>query len=279
MPRQTPISFEFFPTKTEEGTQKLLQVHKQLATLNPAYFSVTYGAGGSTRERTLSIVDNIQQAAPIAVAPHLSCIGDNKSEIAELLHRYKNQGIKNLVALRGDLPSGQMGLGELPYARDLVEFVRKETGDHFHIEVAAYPEMHPQSYDFDSDVKNFIAKVNAGANSAITQFFFNADAYFYFVEKVRKAGVTIPIVPGIMPITNASNLIRFADGCGADIPRWIRKQLAAYGDDSASIKAFGEEVVAKLCQTLLQGGAPSLHFYTMNQAEPTTRLCQLLDLG
>lgn len=279
MSRQTPISFEFFPTKTEEGTQKLLQVHQQLATLNPAYFSVTYGAGGSTRERTLSIVDSIQQAASIAVAPHLSCIGDNKNEIAELLHRYKNQGIKNLVALRGDLPSGQMGLGELPYARDLVEFVRQETGDHFHIEVAAYPEMHPQSYDFDSDVKNFIAKVNAGANSAITQFFFNADAYFYFVEKVRKSGVTIPIVPGIMPITNASNLIRFADGCGADIPRWIRKQLAAYGDDSASIKAFGEEVVAKLCQTLLQGGAPSLHFYTMNQAEPTTRLCQLLDLG
>ncbi|HMV61297.1 MAG TPA: methylenetetrahydrofolate reductase [NAD(P)H], partial [Agitococcus sp.] len=274
-----PISFEFFPTKTEEGTQKLLQVHQRLATLNPAYFSVTYGAGGSTRERTLSIVDQIQQAAPIAVAPHLSCIGDNKSEIAELLHRYKNQGIKHLVALRGDLPSGQMGLGELPYARDLVEFVRQETGDHFHIEVAAYPEMHPQSYDFDSDVKNFIAKVNAGANSAITQFFFNADAYFYFVEKVRKAGVTIPIVPGIMPITNASNLIRFADGCGADIPRWIRKQLAAYGDDTASIKAFGEEVVTKLCQTLLQGGAPSLHFYTMNQAEPTTRLCQLLDLA
>ncbi|MFO1373347.1 MAG: methylenetetrahydrofolate reductase [NAD(P)H] [Agitococcus sp.] len=279
MPRQIPISFEFFPTKTEEGTQKLLLVHQRLATLNPAYFSVTYGAGGSTRERTLSIVDQIQQAAPIAVAPHLSCIGDNKSEIAELLHRYKNQGIKNLVALRGDLPSGQMGLGELPYARDLVEFVRQETGDHFHIEVAAYPEMHPQSYDFDSDVKNFIAKVNAGANSAITQFFFNADAYFYFVEKVRKAGVTIPIVPGIMPITNASNLIRFADGCGADIPRWIRKQLAAYGDDTASIKAFGEEVVTKLCQTLLQGGAPSLHFYTMNQAEPTTRLCQLLDLA
>lgn len=279
MPRNIPISFEFFPTKTDEGTQKLLQVHQRLAALNPAYFSVTYGAGGSTRERTLSIVDSIQQAAPIAVAPHLSCIGDNKSEIATLLHRYKNQGIKNLVALRGDLPSGQVGLGELPYARDLVEFVRQETGDHFHIEVAAYPEMHPQSSDYESDLKNFIAKVNAGANSAISQFFFNADAYFYFVERVRKAGVNIPIVPGIMPITNASNLIRFADGCGADVPRWIRKQLAAYGDDSASIKAFGKEVIAKLCETLIQGGAPSLHFYTMNQAEPTTRLCQLLDLG
>lgn len=279
MPRQTPISFEFFPTKTDEGTQKLLQVHQQLCALNPSYFSVTYGAGGSTRERTLSIVDGIQQASPIAVAPHLSCIGDNKAEIAALLHRYKNQGIKNLVALRGDLPSGQVGLGELPYARDLVEFVRQETGDHFHIEVAAYPEMHPQSSDYESDLKNFIAKVNAGANSAITQFFFNADAYFYFVERVRKAGINIPIVPGIMPITNASNLIRFADGCGADVPRWIRKQLAAYGDDTASIKAFGEEVIAKLCQTLIQGGAPSLHFYTMNLAQPTTRLCQILDLG
>ena len=279
MSKNIPISFEFFPTKTDEGTQKLLQVHQRLAALNPAYFSVTYGAGGSTRERTLSIVDSIQQAAPIAVAPHLSCIGDDKAEIAALLHRYKNQGIKNLVALRGDLPSGQVGLGELPYARDLVEFVRQETGDHFHIEVAAYPEMHAQSYDYESDLKNFVAKVNAGADSAITQFFFNADAYFYFVERVRKAGVTIPIVPGIMPITNASNLIRFADGCGADVPRWIRKQLAAYGDDSASIKAFGEEVIARLCETLIQGGAPSLHFYTMNQIEPTTRLCQLLNLA
>ena len=279
MSRNIPISFEFFPTKTDEGTQKLLQVHQRLAALNPSYFSVTYGAGGSTRERTLSIVDSIQQAAPIAVAPHLSCIGDDKAEIAALLHRYKNQGIKNLVALRGDLPSGQVGLGELPYARDLVEFVRQETGDHFHIEVAAYPEMHPQSYDYESDLKNFVAKVNAGADSAITQFFFNADAYFYFVERVRKAGVTIPIVPGIMPITNASNLIRFADGCGADVPRWIRKQLAAYGDDSASIKAFGEEVIAKLCETLIQGGAPSLHFYTMNLAQPTTRLCKMLGLG
>ncbi len=279
MSRNIPISFEFFPTKTDEGTQKLLQVHQQLCALNPSYFSVTYGAGGSTRERTLSIVDGIQQASPIAVAPHLSCIGDDKAEIATLLHRYKNQGIKNLVALRGDLPSGQVGLGELPYARDLVEFVRQETGDHFHIEVAAYPEMHPQSADYKADLAHFIQKAQAGADSAITQFFFNADAYFYFVEQVRKAGVNIPIVPGIMPITNASNLIRFADGCGADVPRWIRKQLAAYGDDSASIKAFGEEVIAKLCETLIQGGAPSLHFYTMNLAQPTTRLCKMLGLG
>lgn len=279
MSRNIPISFEFFPTKTEEGFKKLLQVHARLCELQPGYFSVTYGAGGSTRERTLAIVDNLQQASTIAVAPHLSCIGDNKSEVAELLHRYKNQGIKNLVALRGDLPSGQVGLGELPYARDLVEFIRQETGDHFHIEVAAYPEMHPQSADYDSDLNNFIAKVHAGADSAITQFFFNADAYFHFVNRVRKAGVNIPIVPGIMPITNASNLIRFADSCGADIPRWIRKQLAAYGDDSASIKAFGEDVVVRLCEELIQGGAPGLHFYTMNQAETTTRLCQLLQLA
>lgn len=279
MSRNIPISFEFFPPKTDEGAQKILQVHQQLCTLNPSYFSVTYGAGGSTRERTLSTVDNIQQASTIAVAPHLSCIGDNKAEVAALLHRYKNQGIKHLVALRGDLPSGQVGLGEIPYARDLVEFVRQETGDHFHIEVAAYPEMHPQSADYQADLTNFINKAKAGANSAITQFFFNPDAYFYFVEQVRKTGVNIPIVPGIMPITNASNLIRFADGCGADVPRWIRKQLAAYGDDSTSIKAFGEEVIAKLCETLIQGGAPSLHFYTMNMAQPTTRLCKMLGLG
>lgn len=279
MSRNIPISFEFFPPKTDEGAQKILQVHQQLCTLNPTYFSVTYGAGGSTRERTLSTVDSIQQASTIAVAPHLSCIGDNKAEVAALLHRYKNQGITHLVALRGDLPSGQVGLGEIPYARDLVEFVRKETGDHFHIEVAAYPEMHPQSADYQADLNNFINKAKAGANSAITQFFFNPDAYFYFVEQVRKTGINIPIVPGIMPITNASNLIRFADGCGADVPRWIRKQLAAYGDDSASIKAFGEEVIAKLCETLIQGGAPSLHFYTMNMAQPTTRLCKMLGLG
>ncbi len=279
MSRNIPISFEFFPPKTDEGAQKILAVHQQLSTLNPVYFSVTYGAGGSTRERTLSTVDSIQKAADIAVAPHLSCIGDNKAEVAALLHRYKNQGLKHLVALRGDLPSGQVGLGEIPYARDLVEFIRHETGDHFHIEVAAYPEMHPQSFDYEADLTNFINKAKAGANSAITQFFFNPDSYFYFVERVRKAGISIPIVPGIMPITNASNLIRFADGCGADVPRWIRKQLAAYGDDSASIKVFGEEVIAKLCETLIQGGAPSLHFYTMNQTQPTMRLCELLNLG
>jgi methylenetetrahydrofolate reductase (NADPH) len=272
----TPISFEFFPPKTDVGAEKIKVVHQALQSLNPAYFSVTYGAGGSTRERTLSTIESINgQGAP--VAPHLSCIGDSKERIAELLALYKSQGINRLVALRGDLPSGQVGLGELPYATDLVRYIREHSGDHFHIEVAAYPEMHPQAESFEGDIKRFVDKVNAGANAAITQFFFNADSYFYFVDRVKKAGVDIPIIPGIMPITNASNLIRFADSSGAEIPRWIRKQLAAYGDDSDSIRQFGHEVVAQLCQRLMDGGAPSLHFYTMNQTEPTRQLVK--DLG
>ncbi len=273
----TPISFEFFPPKTDVGAEKIKTVHHSLQALNPAYFSVTYGAGGSTRERTLSTIDSINgKGAP--VAPHLSCIGDSKERIAELLALYKTQGIHRLVALRGDLPSGQVGLGELPYATDLVKFIREHSGDHFHIEVAAYPEMHPQAESFDADIQRFIDKIHAGANAAITQFFFNADSYFYFVERIRKAGIDTPIIPGIMPITNASNLIRFADSSGADIPRWIRKQLASYGDDSESIRAFGHEVVFKLCERLIAGGAPSLHFYTMNQAEPTTQLVKDLSL-
>ncbi len=279
MPRNIPISFEFFPPKTPEGAEKLLTVHRNLSALNPQYFSVTYGAGGSTRERTLSTVFELQAIGPAPIAPHLSCIGDAKDALAGLLEGYRAKGINKLVALRGDLPSGQMTLGELPYARDLVAFVRERTGDWFHIEVAAYPEMHPQADNFEADLKNFLAKAQAGANSAITQFFFNADAYFHFVERVRRAGVDIPIVPGIMPITNAGNLIRFADSCGADIPRWLRKQLAAYGDDSASIRALGEEVVAKLIERLIQGGAPSFHFYTMNQSEATTRLVKLTGLA
>jgi methylenetetrahydrofolate reductase (NADPH) len=272
----TPISFEFFPPKTDAGAEKIKVVHQALQALNPAYFSVTYGAGGSTRERTLSTIDALNgKGAP--VAPHLSCIGDSKQRIAELLDLYKGQGINRLVALRGDLPSGQVGLGELPYATDLVRFIREHAGDHFHIEVAAYPEMHPQAASFEADIRHFVEKMHAGANAAITQFFFNPDSYFYFVERVRKAGINAPIIPGIMPITNASNLIRFADSCGADIPRWVRKQLASYGDDSESIKAFGHEVVFKLCDRLIQGGAPSLHFYSMNQSEPTSQLVK--DLG
>jgi methylenetetrahydrofolate reductase (NADPH) len=279
MSRNIPISFEFFPPKTPEGADKLLTVHQELCTLNPQYFSVTYGAGGSTRTRTLTTVSRLQQTAPVPVAPHLSCIGDSKAALAELLDGYQEQGIKRLVALRGDLPSGQMTLGELPYARDLVEFVRQHSGDHFHIEVAAYPEMHPQADSYETDLRHFIAKVQAGANSAITQFFFNADAYFHFMDRLAKAGVNIPVIPGIMPITNASNLIRFSDSCGADIPRWLRKQLLAYGDDSASIKALGETVVARLIEELIQGGAPAFHFYTMNQSEATTRLVKLSGLA
>ncbi|MDQ8935700.1 methylenetetrahydrofolate reductase [NAD(P)H] [Acinetobacter rudis] len=277
MSKHVPISFEFFPTKTDAGAEKLRTVHQELQTLNPEFFSITYGAGGSTRERTLAAINDFYQKGT-PVAPHLSCIGDDKQRIAELLDLYKTKGIDRIVALRGDLPSGQVGLGELPYAQDLVRFIREHSGDHFQIEVAAYPEMHPQAADLDVDIKNFVNKVNAGANAAITQFFFNPDAYFYFIDRLHKAGVNIPVAPGIMPITNASNLIRFADGTGAEIPRWIRKQLQAYGDDQQSIKAFGHEVVVKLCERLLAGGAPALHFYTMNQTDPTRQLVHDLNL-
>ncbi|WP_151965602.1 methylenetetrahydrofolate reductase [NAD(P)H] [Acinetobacter soli] len=276
MTKRVPISFEFFPPKTDIGAEKLITVHQDLQQLQPEFFSITYGAGGSTRERTLAAIKEFNgKGTP--VAPHLSCIGDDKARIAELLDLYVAQGINKIVALRGDLPSGQVGLGELPYAQDLVRFIREHSGDHFHIEVAAYPEMHPQAETFDQDIQRFTEKVNAGANSAITQFFFNPDAYFYFLDRLQKQGITIPVAPGIMPITNASNLIRFADGTGSEIPRWIRKQLQAYGDDSRSIKAFGHEVILKLCERLIDGGAPSLHFYTMNTTEPTRQL--VVDLG
>ncbi|MEB4801335.1 methylenetetrahydrofolate reductase [NAD(P)H] [Acinetobacter soli] len=276
MTKRVPISFEFFPPKTDIGAEKLITVHQDLQQLQPEFFSITYGAGGSTRERTLAAIKEFNgKGTP--VAPHLSCIGDDKARIAELLDLYVAQGINKIVALRGDLPSGQVGLGELPYAQDLVRFIREHSGDHFHIEVAAYPEMHPQAETFDQDIQRFTEKVNAGANSAITQFFFNPDAYFYFLDRLQKQGITIPVAPGIMPITNASNLIRFADGTGAEIPRWIRKQLQAYGDDSRSIRAFGHEVILKLCERLIDGGAPSLHFYTMNTTEPTRQL--IVDLG
>ncbi|WP_288419015.1 methylenetetrahydrofolate reductase [NAD(P)H] [uncultured Acinetobacter sp.] len=276
MTKRVPISFEFFPPKTDIGAEKLITVHQDLQQLQPEFFSITYGAGGSTRERTLAAIKEFNgKGTP--VAPHLSCIGDDKARIAELLDLYVAQGINKIVALRGDLPSGQVGLGELPYAQDLVRFIREHSGDHFHIEVAAYPEMHPQAETFDQDIQRFTEKVNAGANSAITQFFFNPDAYFYFLDRLQKQDITIPVAPGIMPITNASNLIRFADGTGAEIPRWIRKQLQAYGDDSRSIRAFGHEVILKLCERLIDGGAPSLHFYTMNTTEPTRQL--VVDLG
>lgn len=279
MSKVRSFSFEFFPTKTDAGHEKLMGVARQLAAYNPDFFSCTYGAGGSTRDRTLNTVLQLESEVKIAAAPHLSCVGDSKQELRELLAQYKSAGIKRIVALRGDLPSGMgMAYGDLRYASDLVEFIRQETGDHFHLEVAAYPEMHPQARSFEADLKNFVHKVKAGANSAITQYFFNADSYFYFVERVRKMGVDIPIVPGIMPITNYSKLARFSDACGAEIPRWVRKQLEAYGDDAQSIQAFGEEVISHMCEQLLQGGAPGLHFYTLNQADASLAIWNNLKL-
>lgn len=273
------FSIEFFPAKTDVGAEKLREVARRLGALGPEFFSVTYGAGGSTRDRTLGTVKDVL-ALGYDVAPHLSCIGDSKAEIGELLDLYRSLGIRRIVALRGDLPSGMgRGLGELPFAADLVRAIRERHGDHFHIEVAAYPEAHPQSADLATDVAHFVAKAREGADSAITQYFFNADCYFHFVDRVRAAGCDIPVIPGIMPITQFANLVRFSDACGAEIPRWIRKQIAAYGDDSASILQFGEDVITRLCQRLLDGGAPGLHFYSMNQTEPTQALWQRLGLS
>jgi len=273
------ISFEFFPTKTEAGHEKLLATARRLAEYKPDFFSCTYGAGGSTRDRTLNTVLQLDGEVKVPTAPHLSCVGDSKQELRELLNLYKNAGIKRIVALRGDLPSGMgMASGELRYANELVEFIRAETGDHFHIEIAAYPEMHPQARNFEDDLANFVRKARAGASSAITQYFFNADCYFYFVERVRKLGVETPIVPGIMPITNYSKLARFSDACGAEIPRWVRKQLESYGDDMDSIQAFGTQVISEMCEKLLAGGAPGLHFYTLNQAEPSLAIWDNLGL-
>lgn len=280
--KKPTVSFEFFPTQTEQGKDKLLATFDSLNTLAPSYFSVTYGAGGSTRTRTLDIVDSLCARSATPIAPHISCIGDSKAQIAELLDRYKAQGINRLVALRGDLPSGQVGMGELPFAVDLVKFIREHAGDHFHIEVAAYPEMHPQARSFDFDIGNLINKFNAGANTAITQFFYNADSYLYLREALEKNGVdtsTKPLVAGIMPIINASSLIRFADSCGADIPRYIRKQLADYGDDKKAIREFGFGVVHRLCERLISEGVPALHFYSMNKTEPNKRLVEALGLA
>jgi methylenetetrahydrofolate reductase (NADPH) len=269
------FSIEFYPPKTPEGAEKLRTARAQLAALGPKYFSVTFGAGGSTQQGTLDTVREII-AEGHAAAPHLSCVGGSRASIGEVLAQFKAQGIKRLVALRGDLPSGYGGGGELRYASDLVEFIRAETGDWFHIEVAAYPEMHPQARSPQDDLNNFARKVKAGANAAITQYFYNADAYFRFVDEAAKLGVNVPIVAGIMPITNYTQLLRFSDMCGAEIPRWVRLKLASFGDDSASIKAFGLDVVSGLCEKLLAGGAPGLHFYSMNQAGPTTALWQRL---
>jgi methylenetetrahydrofolate reductase (NADPH) len=271
------FSFEFFPPKTAEGAEKLRATRAQLAQLKPKFFSVTFGAGGSTRDRTLEAVRDIQASGSEA-APHLSCIGSTRGNIREILTEYQSQGIRHLVALRGDLPSGTLDAGEFNYANELVSFIRAETGDWFEIEVAAYPEIHPQARSWKDDLANFKRKVDAGADSAITQYFFNADAYFRFVEEARALGVAIPIVPGIMPINNYLQLARFSDACGAEIPRWLRKKLESYGDDLASIRAFGLDVVTDLCERLLAGGSPGLHFYTMNQAGPSTTIWQRLGL-
>lgn len=271
------FSFELFPPKTDEGMAKLRATVHRLAEVEPLYFSVTYGAGGSTRDRTLETVDWLRSEG-IETAPHLSCIGLHTREIRELLQHYQQQGIKRLVALRGDMPSGMGETGDFPYANELVEFIRAETGDQFHLEVAAYPEFHPQAPNARTDLNNFKRKVEAGANGAITQYFFNAESYFYFIDSCEKMGLNIPVVPGIMPINNYQQLARFSDACGAEIPRWLGKRMEDYGDDLDSIRALGLEVVTDMCQRLLDQGAPGLHFYTMNQAELTLALWKNLGL-
>jgi len=271
------FSIEFFPPNTQEGVEKLRAVRAQLAPLQPAFFSVTHGAGGSTRDKTVSTVLEIRSEG-LSAAPHLSCIGSTRESIRELLGHYRAAGISRLVALRGDLPSGMGDPGEFRYANELVEFVRAETGSTFHIEVACYPEYHPQARSPETDLKAFVRKVEAGADSAITQFFYNPDAYFAFVEAVRAAGVGVPIVPGIMPFHNFSKILRFAEGCGAEVPRWVRIRMEKYYDDAPSIRAFGLDVVTGLCERLLAGGAPGLHFYTLNQAGLTTEIWRRLNL-
>ena len=268
-----PVSFEFFPPKTAEGEQKLLQTVNELAPHQPEFFSVTYGAGGSTQEGTFNAVANIR-AQGYQAAPHLSCVGATREKIRHILDELKSQGVNRIVALRGDLPSGMGGMGELNHASDLVQLIREHSGDWFQIVVAAYPEYHPQARNPQDDLKHFVNKMQAGANMAVTQYFYNADAYARFVDDVRKAGVAQPIIPGIMPITNYSRLARFSETCGAEIPRWVLLKLASFGDDTASIKAFGEDVVAQLCERLIELGAPSMHFYTLNQAAPTTTILQ-----
>ena len=272
------ISVEFFPPQTPEGMEKLRLVRAKLALLNPAFFSVTFGAGGSTRELTYGTVMEIV-ADGLVAAPHISCVGSTRSGIREILAGYQAKDIRRIVALRGDLPSGMAESGEFRYANELVTFIRQETGNWFHIDVACYPEVHPQAKSAADDLSNFKRKIDAGANAAITQFFFNADAYEHFVNEARRADIKVPIIPGIMPIASFTKLARFADACGAEIPRWMRKKFESFGDDAESIRAFGLDVVSELCQRLLRAGAPGLHFYTLNQAGLTTAICQRLGLS
>jgi methylenetetrahydrofolate reductase (NADPH) len=276
MTTPVPTSLEFFPPKTPEGAVKLAAARRQLYALQPEFCSVTYGAGGSTQDGTMQVVQAILDEG-VDAAPHFSCIGATRASVRERLAAFRAAGIKRVVALRGDLPSGWGGgPGEFRYASDLVAFIRAETGRAFHIEVAAYPEFHPQARSADADLAAFVTKAKAGADSAITQMFFNSDAYFRFVDDAHKLGADLPVVPGIMPITNASGIIRFADSCGADLPRWIRLRLQGFGDDVESIKAFGLDVITDLCDQLRNAGVPGLHFYTMNQAGPTLEICRRL---
>jgi methylenetetrahydrofolate reductase (NADPH) len=272
------LSFEFFPPKTQEGVDKLRATALQLNALKPKFVSVTFGAGGSTQKGTLDTVVDMKQQG-LEAAPHLSCIGSSKESLRAILHAYRDQGIRHIVALRGDLPSGMGEVGELRYASELVGFVRAEHGDWFDIEVAAYPEYHPQARSPKSDLENFARKIHAGANSAITQYFYNADAYFRFVLDARKLGVDVPIVPGIMPITNFSQLMRFSEMCGAEVPKWIARRLESYGDDKEAIRAFGLDVVTGLCERLINEGAPGLHFYTLNGASASKTICERLGVG
>ncbi len=271
------LSFEFFPPKTDVGREKLIKTRAELNALNPDFFSVTYGAGGSTRDNTRGIVTTMKEEG-LSVAPHLSFGGDDEEAMLSLLGQYKDAGIDRIVALRGDMPSGMGSALQLVYANELVAFIRKHFGDHFHLEVAAYPEIHPEAASYSEDVQYLKGKFDAGANSGITQYFFNPDAYFYFMEHCEQAGISQPIYPGIMPITNYRNLARFSDNCGAEIPRWVRKRLEDFADDQESLLAFGVELVSELCETLLENGAPGLHFYTMNQVEPVRQIVQHLGL-
>lgn len=269
------ISFEFFPPRTDVGHTKLLAVRDELMTKSPEFFSVTFGAGGSTRDRTLETVLELRKSG-VDSAPHLSCVSSDRSEILQLLDNYREAGIRRIVTLRGDMPSGQMASGELRHAQQLIELIREHHGDHFELMAAAYPEMHPQARDFETDLRFFAEKMKAGASRAITQYFYDAESYFHFVERVQALGVDAPIIPGIMPITKVESLLRFSSVCGAGIPRWIQKQLEAYKDDEESVHAFGHEVVTRLCERLIEGGAPGLHFYTLNQSEPSLAILDSL---
>jgi methylenetetrahydrofolate reductase (NADPH) len=273
------FSFEFFPPKTRQAVEKLQMTTERLAQLNPSFFSVTFGAGGSTRERTFETVMDIFKKTGIDGVPHVSCVGSTLEEIQTILDSYIEGGIRNVVALRGDLPSGSIGGGPLRYASELVEFIRRETGDHFHIEVAAYPEFHPQALSAQKDLENFKRKIDAGADAAITQYFYNPDAYYRFIDSCEKLRIDIPIVPGIMPIVTCTQLCRFSDACGAEIPRWILNRLQEFGDDRASIQEFGIDVTTKLCEELLANGAPGLHFYTMNQSEASVAILKNIGIN